>query len=59
MLNVQSNFKILAINKLFGVAIEVMQEACPFPITIDALPEVICVGHFECMITVTHNTFNL
>ena len=37
--------------------IEVMQEACPFPIIIDNLPEIICVGHFEWMITVTHNTF--
>ena len=39
------------------LSIEVIQEACPFPIIIDNLLEIICVGHFECMITVTHNTF--
>ena len=36
--------------------IEVMQEACPFPIMINNLPEIICASHFECVITVTHNT---
>ena len=33
-----------------------MQEACPFPIIINSL-KIIYVGHFERMITVTHNIF--
>ena len=31
--------------------IEVMQEPYPFPIIIDNFLKIICVGHFECMIT--------
>ena len=34
---------------------EVMQGATP--IIIDNLRKFICVSHFECMITVAHNTF--
>ena len=37
-------------------AIELMQGVCSFPIIIDNFWKIICVGHFECIITVAHNT---
>ena len=40
-----------------AIDIELMQGACHFPIIIDYFRIIISVGHFECIITVTHNTF--